>query len=399
MQTPPDQQKAQNQAEQESRIKYVEELASAEAYPPGDAWISITDAARVTRTSEAMARRWVTSGRLAIKPGDYGIPPRTRLVRLSDVAKIRPIVDPTAAVSDDTRKLDLPSIPRQQAQIMEEHQRLLVEVGTLQITIEQVKSETHRQFQEQLDALKKQFTLINNVEEQVQTLREELGRQLEEIRGTATTQQGELEQQAQALTVLQGQLNAAQAAFAASIAEAEQAQQARLQQEAAKLSAAQSAQGKQLAEIRTSLQQAQATLREEAARALAAQAKLQQAALESQAQTFNQALEQQARDFGKDLATLESDQAKDVAMLTSQIESQSVALAQANDAITAAKAAAQDSRAASRAQENRISELQRELEEERSARRELAQQLAALTQRVNILSSEKGQSTGRERRK
>jgi DNA repair exonuclease SbcCD ATPase subunit len=399
MQTPPDQQKAQNQAEQESRIKYVEELASAEAYPPGDAWISITDAARVTRTSEAMARRWVTSGRLAIKPGDYGIPPRTRLVRLSDVAKIRPIVDPTAAVSDDTRKLDLPSIPRQQAQIMEEHQRLLIEIGTLQITIEQVKSETRAQFQEQLDTLKKQFTLITNVEEQVQTLREELGHQLEEIKGTATTQQGELERQAQALTALQGQLHEAQAAFAASLTASEQAQQARLQQEAARLDAVQAAQGQQLAEIRASLQQAQATLREEAARALAAQAKLQQAALERQAQTFSQALEQQARDFGKDLATLESDQAKDVAMLTSQIESQSVALAQANDAITAAKAAAQDSRAASRAQENRISELQQELEEERSARRELSQQLAALTQRVNTLSSEKGQSTGRERRK
>jgi chromosome segregation ATPase len=392
MQTPPNQQKAQNQAEQESRIKYVEELASAEAYPPGDAWISITDAARVTRTSEAMARRWVTSGRLPIKPGDYGIPPRTRLVRLSDVAKIRPIVDPTAAVSDDTRKLDLPSIPRQQAQIMEEHQRLLVEIGTLQLTIEQVKNETRAQFQEQLDTLKKQFTLITTLEEQVKTLREELARQLEEIRGTATTQQGELERQAQALTALQGQLHEAQAAFAASIAASEQAQQARLD-------AAQAAQGQQLAEMRASLQQAQATLREEAARALAAQAKLQQAALESQAQTFNQALEQQARDFGKDLATLESDQAKDVAMLTSQIESQSIALAQANDAITAAKAAAQDSRAASRAQENRINELQQELEEERSARRELSQQLAALTQRVTTLSSEKGQSTGRERRK
>jgi chromosome segregation ATPase len=373
------------QDQKESRIKYVEELASADEYPPGDGWISITDAARVTRTSEAMARRWVTSGRLPVKPGEHGIPPRTRLVRLSDVAKIRPIVDPTAAITDDTRKLDLPSIPRQQQQIMEEHQRLLVEVGKLQLTIEQVKSETRTQFQEQLETLKKQFTLINNVEEQVQTLREELGHQLEEIKGTATTQQGELERLAQALTALQGQLHEAQAAFAASLTASEQAQQARLQQEAARLDAAQAAQGQQLAEIRASLEQAQTTLREEAARALSSLEKRQQSALDSHAQTFNQALEQQAHEFAKDLATLENDQAKDVATLTSQIESTNTALAQANDAITAAKAEAQGSRAASHAQESRITELQRRLEEEHAARRTLEQQLATLAQSVNVL--------------
>ncbi len=40
-------------------------------------------------TSEAMARRWVTSGRFKVKKEAVGIPPRTRLVRLSDVAAIR----------------------------------------------------------------------------------------------------------------------------------------------------------------------------------------------------------------------------------------------------------------------------------------------------------------------
>src|SRR5690348_14966786 len=96
-----------NQDNKEDRTRYVEDLASPEEYP-GDAWISITDAARITRTSEAMARRWVTSGRLPVKKDAVGIPPRTRLVRLSDVAKIRPIVDPTAAITGEVRKLDLP---------------------------------------------------------------------------------------------------------------------------------------------------------------------------------------------------------------------------------------------------------------------------------------------------
>ena len=106
-----------------SHVLYVEELANAQ-----DAWISITDAARITRTSEAMARRWVSSGRLAVKRQPVGINQHTRLVRLSDVAAIRPIIDPTAAISDEVHTLDLPSIPRQQAQILQNHERLLQQV-------------------------------------------------------------------------------------------------------------------------------------------------------------------------------------------------------------------------------------------------------------------------------
>src|SRR5690348_4638608 len=102
-----------------THVRYVEDLAS-----PEDAWVSITDAARITRTSEAMARRWVTSGRLPVKRQPVGLNQQTRLVRLSDVATIRPIIDPTAAISDEVHKLDLPSIPRQQAQMQQDHERL-----------------------------------------------------------------------------------------------------------------------------------------------------------------------------------------------------------------------------------------------------------------------------------
>src|SRR5260370_33474857 len=106
----------------------MEELDTLEEYREVGAGISVTEAARITKTSEAMPRRWVTSGRLKMKKDPVGIPPRTRLVRLSDVAKIRPIVDPTAAVTDDVRKLDLPSIPRQQLQIMQDPERLTKQV-------------------------------------------------------------------------------------------------------------------------------------------------------------------------------------------------------------------------------------------------------------------------------
>jgi hypothetical protein len=124
MSTPLPEPSAQPQKNNEAeRMRYVEELAG-----PEDAWVSITDAARITRSSEAMARRWVTSGRLPVKRLPVGLNQQTRLVRLSDLATIRPIIDPAAAISDEIRRVDLPSIPRQQAQLMQDHQRLLLQV-------------------------------------------------------------------------------------------------------------------------------------------------------------------------------------------------------------------------------------------------------------------------------
>ena len=46
-----EQRKAQQDEGREDLVQYVGELAGPEEYPPGDAWISLTDAARVTRTS------------------------------------------------------------------------------------------------------------------------------------------------------------------------------------------------------------------------------------------------------------------------------------------------------------------------------------------------------------
>jgi hypothetical protein len=115
--------------------RFVEELANEQDY-----WMSLTDAARVTRSSEPMVRRWVTAGRLPVRKEPAGINQRTRLVRASDVAQIRPIVDPTAAITDDIHKLDLLSIPRQQEQIVRDHQLLSEQVQGIRQEIEaQVK--------------------------------------------------------------------------------------------------------------------------------------------------------------------------------------------------------------------------------------------------------------------
>src|SRR5260370_33635498 len=170
---PPEQRKAQQDAGKDDLVQYVVELAG-----PEDAWISLTDAGRITRRSEAMAGRWVTCGGLKVKKEPVGVPPRTRLVRMSDGAAIRPIVDPTAAITDDIRKLDLPSIPRQQVQIMEDHQRLT------------------KQVQEALDASQQHATETRTALEQFAA---RLQQQEEDLRRQLSMQRDELQRRSEAL--------------------------------------------------------------------------------------------------------------------------------------------------------------------------------------------------------
>ncbi|MBV9688452.1 MAG: hypothetical protein JO202_01955 [Ktedonobacteraceae bacterium] len=382
----PRQHKAQReQADKESLIKYVEVLRSAEEYPPGDAWISITDAARVTRTSEAMARRWVSSGRLPIKPGDYGIPPRTRLVRLSDVAKIRPIVDPTAAISDETRKLDLPSIPRQQQKIMQDHERLLQETTTLHGMVEQFIAEIRDRLHQELEELEtrlntEQSRLSKALEHQRIELHDQVNRQLAEIRGILQTQQTDLEQQANALYDEQRQRQQDSEELTTRIQAQDQESQSRLQQVTAHLDTEWQAQDRKLDEASAALEQAIGQVQlnlEQATKEL-------QTALDTTYQrvTIEVAtlVEQHARDLSKDIEALERDQAKDIAMLTNQLEDIAPTLEQMSTAIMMAKSTTQDDHKRATLQEGRITELERLLEQERQARHSIEQKVQTLVQ-------------------
>ncbi len=137
--------------------RFVEELTNENDY-----WMSLTDAARITRTSEPMVRRWVATGRLPVRKEPVGINQRTRLVRASDVSLIRPIVDPTAAITDDIHKLDLLSIPRQQEQIMHEQQNLLkLTLGARQALEEHVH-QTQRAFEQSAAELQQQTQAWNH---------------------------------------------------------------------------------------------------------------------------------------------------------------------------------------------------------------------------------------------
>ena len=102
---------------------HVTELAG-----PGDRWVSVTDASRIARRQEHTVRTWIAQGRLAVNPVRVGINKKTRQVRLSDLAKLTPIIDPDAGIATDLGTLDLPSIPKQQQQVMEQMAVLQQEV-------------------------------------------------------------------------------------------------------------------------------------------------------------------------------------------------------------------------------------------------------------------------------
>src|SRR5712692_11562399 len=100
--------------------KHVTELAG-----PDDRWVSVTDASRIARRQEHTPRTWIAQGLLPVNPERVGINKKTRQVRLSDLAKLTPILDPDAGIATDLGTLDLPSIPKQQ-------QQLLAQMTTLQ---------------------------------------------------------------------------------------------------------------------------------------------------------------------------------------------------------------------------------------------------------------------------
>ncbi len=95
--------------------KHVTELAG-----PDDRWVSVTDASRIARRQEHTIRTWIAQGVLPVNPQRVGINKKTRQVRLSDLVKLTPIIDPDAGIATDWGTLDLPSIPKQQQQLVEQ---------------------------------------------------------------------------------------------------------------------------------------------------------------------------------------------------------------------------------------------------------------------------------------
>jgi len=119
--------------------QYVDELLGPEDY-----WLTITDAARATRRQDITIRRWIATGQLPVRRHAVGLNQRTRQVRASDLAKLTPIIDPTAVITGEEGRLNLMSIPVEQAQLKAGHQQLQLQLNTLREYVEQ-QGQTFRQ--------------------------------------------------------------------------------------------------------------------------------------------------------------------------------------------------------------------------------------------------------------
>jgi hypothetical protein len=351
--TPSEQRKAQQAASKDDSIQYVEELAGPDEYPEGDAWISLTDAARITRTSEAMTRRWVTSGRLKVKKEPVGIPSRTRLVRLSDVAKIRPIVDPTAAISGEVRKLDLPSIPRQQLQIMQDHQRLTKQVELVLEASKQHEASTYAALLELTTGLRE---LREEFRHQLSTQHDELQRILEGAEQQHVALAAQVHDQAQQ------QNNQAQA----TLQEAQQALERRATEHSSRMD-----------EVRRDLVQ-------------------QQEALVTLRRDMTTLVEQQGRDVLTTLEQLSNDQARDVADLHARLEQIERRLEQVATQAEAVQITVDSYQKRADGQDRLINTLTRMLQDETEARKTLSEQLAA---QQGLLQALRREVEGPKRRK
>ena len=139
---------------------------------PEDYWLTITDAARATRRQDITIRRWIATGQLPVRRLAVGLNQRTRQVRVSDLARLTPIIDPTAVITGEEGRLNLMSIPVEQAQLRVGQQQLQQHVATLREHVEQ-QGQTFRQAltehriafqhqQEQLrEALAAQFSQVH----------------------------------------------------------------------------------------------------------------------------------------------------------------------------------------------------------------------------------------------
>jgi len=191
-----------------SRVEYVEDLAG-----PDDYWLSITSAARVVRRQDITIRRWIASGMLPLRgdpakvgqpgaPRPSGLNKRTRYVRASDLEKLSPIVDPSAVIIGEEGRLDLPSIPAEQAAIKAAHQQLLGEVADLRQqvrthtqTFQAALAEQTAAWQRDLEALRTSIT--TQISERERVAEAQAG-QLASLGDLVTDHQGQLERMGEA---------------------------------------------------------------------------------------------------------------------------------------------------------------------------------------------------------
>jgi len=192
--------------------KHVTELVG-----PDDRWVSVTDASRIARRQEHTIRTWIAQRKLAVNPVRVGINKKTRQVRLSDLVKLTPIIDPDAGIATDLGTLDLPSIPKQQQQLLAQMTTLQQEVTgkqehfaeetrqTWHVTQQQCQALAHRDEEQQQFIQQVRDSLTERLQELDRSLHQELVSQLEQyqcLTEQVTSYSQELQQARQDLSAL-----------------------------------------------------------------------------------------------------------------------------------------------------------------------------------------------------
>lgn len=180
---------------QDAHEQQVEELAG-----PDDYWLTITDAARATRRQDVSIRRWIAKGLLPVRRQNVGLNQRTRLVRASDLAKLTPIIDPAGAISTERGRLDLTSIPVQQAQIKTAQQQITARLEQLARDIQNTSDNAMQLLREQ-ETQQAQALSDLRIE-----LKEQLARQYETLSNRVNDLDTALNQQRESLTHVRDEL-------------------------------------------------------------------------------------------------------------------------------------------------------------------------------------------------
>lgn len=184
--------------EEKERVVLVDDLVDG-----GDYWLSITDAARVTRRQEITIRRWISAGELPVRRQRMGANKRTRHVRASDLSTLTPIIDPLAAITGVPANADLMSIPLQQAQLLTNQQDFAQRLDRTEHDFAALVTYQERERQAQdrhhhlaLDALRQEILpLLRTLEERVNHQDTQMTRQLHEQQGAIERAINELSHQ------------------------------------------------------------------------------------------------------------------------------------------------------------------------------------------------------------
>jgi len=183
----------------ESKVRYVEELEGENDY-----WLSITDAARICRIQDVSIRRAIAAGRLPVRPTRAGDNKRTRFVRASDLPRANfPILDASAAITSDIRKVDILSIPLQQQRLAEQQDAQATAFSQLEQRLTEqlaAMAEAQRAAQERLSQIEATFvTTLQQQQEEFNQYRLSVNQQLVDLALAQANQQKTLQEELQAL--------------------------------------------------------------------------------------------------------------------------------------------------------------------------------------------------------